>query len=90
MNEKMDELIDTRAMLDPKTSRAVRFHYMFHGIMRLISDDPADVALELEDDARHHRHCIAEVEPGEDLEWHSALARLAELAREIALRRSVH
>ena len=27
MNEKMDELIDTRAMLDPETSRALRLHY---------------------------------------------------------------
>ena len=41
MNEKMDELIDTRAMLDPETSRALRLHYMFHGIVRLINDDPA-------------------------------------------------
>jgi hypothetical protein len=63
---------------------------MFHGIMRLIFDDAVDAAVKLEDDVRHHRQSMTKVDPGEDLEWHRALAQLAELAREIALRRSVH
>ena len=46
--------------------------------------------VELEDDARSHRQSMTEVEPGEDLEWHRALAELADLACEIALRRAAH
>jgi hypothetical protein len=90
MNERWDELMDTDAMVDPETSRALRFHHMFHGIMCLIFDHPADASAELQAFAGDQRRWMTESEPGEVLEWHRALAELAEHAREIALRRAAH